>query len=390
MYKVHCMNVIAKVGTDELGADYQLVDELDGADAIIVRSAKLHETEFPKSLLAIARAGAGVNNIPLDRCADEGIVVFNTPGANANSVKEAVVAGMLLATRDYVGGIEWVRENSDDPEIGKSAEKAKKRFGGTEIAGKTIGVIGLGAVGAMVANTCRQLGMKVMGYDPFLSISAAWGLDRHIQHVTNLDDIFAASDFITIHVPATPQTRGMIGREQIARMRDGVTFLNFARDALVDEQAMAEALEDGHVGCYVTDFANSVSANMKNTIVLPHLGASTEEAEDRCAIMAARELKDFIENGNIVNSVNFGSVDLGPLSADARIGIIHGNVPNMIGRITAVLSEAGLNIENMANKSRDKRAYTLLEVTGDVTADIVAELEAIPEVIRVRVMPPLV
>ena len=386
MYKVHCMNVIAKVGTDELGDGYQIVDDIEGADAIMVRSAKLHDTTFPTSLLAIGRAGAGVNNIPLDRCADEGIVVFNTPGANANSVKETVIAALLMASRDYVGGIEWVRENSDDPEVGKAAEKAKKQFSGNEIAGKTLGVIGLGAIGAMVANAARSLGMKVLGYDPYLSIKAAWSLDRHVKHVTNLDDVLAASDFITIHVPATPKTKGMIGRDEIAKMKDGVTFLNFSRDSLVDEQAMAEALDDGHVAKYVTDFANSVSANMKNAIVLPHLGASTDEAEDRCAIMAARELKDYIENGNIVNSVNFGECDLGPITADARVAIIHKNVPNMIGHITNVLSGAGVNIENMTNKSTEERAYTLIEVTGEVDPQVADKIATIDDVVRVRII----
>jgi len=386
MHKVHCMNVIAKVGTDELGDGYQIVDDIEGADAIMVRSAKLHDTTFPASLLAIGRAGAGVTNTPLDRCADEGIVVFNTPGANANSVKETVIAALLMASRDYVGGIEWVRENSDDPEVGKAAEKAKKQFSGNEIAGKTLGVIGLGAIGAMVANAARSLGMKVLGYDPYLSIKAAWSLDRHVKHVTNLDDVLAASDFITIHVPATPKTKGMIGRDEIAKMKDGVTFLNFSRDSLVDEQAMAEALDDGHVAKYVTDFANSVSANMKNAIVLPHLGASTDEAEDRCAIMAARELKDYIENGNIVNSVNFGECDLGPITADARVAVIHKNVPNMIGHITSVLSGAGVNIENMTNKSTGERAYTLIEITGEVDPEVADQIAAIDDVVRVRII----
>lgn len=386
MFKVHCMNVIAKVGTDQLGDNYELVDALDDANAIMVRSAKLHDTVFPKSLLAIGRAGAGVNNIPLDRCADEGIVVFNTPGANANSVKEAVIAALLMASRDYVGGVEWVRENSDDPDIGKSAEKAKKQFAGNEIAGKTIGVVGLGAIGALVANAARSLGMKVLGYDPYLSIKAAWSLDRHVKHVTNLDDVLTGSDFVTIHVPAMPSTKGMIGRDQIAKMKDGVIFLNFSRDSLVDEQAMAEALEDGHVACYVTDFANSVSANMKNSIVFPHLGASTDEAEDRCAIMAAKELKDYLENGNIVNSVNFGEVDLGPITADARVAVFHKNVPNMIGNITAILSDAGVNIENMTNKSKGEHAYTLIEVTGTVSQEAADRIAAIEDVIRVRVI----
>lgn len=386
MYKVHCMNNIATVGTDRLGDDYELTSELDDANAILVRSAKLHEVEFPKTLLAIARAGAGVNNIPLDRCAQEGIVVFNTPGANANAVKELVLAGMLLACRDIVGGIEWVHDNSDDPEVGKKAEKAKKQFAGHELAGKTLGVIGLGAIGANVANAARALGMKVMGYDPYLSINAAWSLDRSIRHVTDVNDIYAQADFITVHVPATDQTRGMIGRDAIARMKAGVVFVNYARDVLVDEQAMAEALASGKVARYVTDFANPASANMKNAIVTPHLGASTAEAEDNCAIMAVSELRDYIENGNVRNSVNFGAVDLGPIAGDGRIAIFHKNVQGMIGSITQVLAETDLNIENMANKSRGDNAYTLLEVTGRLDDSIAEKIAALDNVYRVRVI----
>ena len=389
MYTIHCVNNISKTGLAEFGPNYSFVGDATEADAVIVRSANLHEVEMPENLLAIARAGAGVNNIPIERCAEKGIVVFNTPGANANAVKELVVAGLMLASRDIIGSVEWVRGHSDDPDIAKTAEKVKKNYAGTEVAGKTIGVIGLGAIGAMVANTCRQLGMKVLGYDPYLSVNAAWSLDRHVRHVSNLSEIFSEADFITLHVPVTPSTKGMIGADEIAACKDGVILLNFARDALVDEGALTSALQTGHVRRYVTDFANTVSTQMPNTIVTSHLGASTKESEENCAIMAARELKDFLENGNILNSVNFGRVDLGPLAADGRIGIFHGNVPNMIGRITAVLSEHGLNIENMANKSTDKRAYTLLEVTGNVTDAVVADLEAIPEVIRARVMPRL-
>ena len=384
MYKVHCMNNIATVGTDQLGDDYELTPELDDANAILVRSAKLHEVEFPKTLLAIARAGAGVNNIPLERCAQEGIVVFNTPGANANAVKELVLAGMLLACRDIVGGIGWVHDNSDDPEVGKRAEKAKKQFAGHELAGKTLGVIGLGAIGANVANAARALGMKVMGYDPYLSINAAWSLDRSIRHVTDVNDIYAQADFITVHVPATDQTRGMIGRDAIARMKAGVVFVNYARDVLVDEQAMAEALASGKVARYVTDFANPASANMKNAIVTPHLGASTAEAEDNFAIMAVNELRDYIKNGNVCNSVNFGTVDLGPIAGDGRIAIFHKNVQGMIGSITQVLAETDLNIENMANKSRGDNAYTLLEVTGRLDDSIAERIAALDNVYRVR------
>lgn len=386
MYKIHCMNNIAKVGTDKLGSKYVLTENLEEADAIMVRSAKLHDTQFPKNLIAISRAGAGVNNIPLDRCAKEGIVVFNTPGANANAVKEMVILGMLLACRDIYGGITWVKDNYDDPDISKKAESAKKQFSGTEIAGKTLGVIGLGAIGAMVANAARSLGMTVLGYDPFLSINSAWSLDRHVKHVMNIEDIYADCDFITIHIPATPDTKGMISREAIEKMKDGVVFLNFARDSLVDEQAMAEALSSGHVAHYISDFANSISASMENAIVTPHLGASTNEAEDNCAVMAAKELKDFIECGNIENSVNFPRVNLGPITSDARLAIMHKNVPNMIGKITGVISDCSLNIENMSDKSRGEYAYALIDITGKVDDEMVARLSAIPDVGRVRLI----
>ena len=384
MFNIHCVNNIAKVGTDRFGENYGFVDDAIDADAVMVRSANLHEVEMPKTLLAIARAGAGVNNIPIEKCAEMGIVVFNTPGANANAVKEITVAGLLLASRDIVGSIEWVRTHSDDPDIAKTVEKVKKNFAGTELAGKTIGVIGLGAIGAQVANTCRQLGMTVLGYDPYLSVNAAWSLDRHVHHVNKLSEILEKADYITLHVPVVDGTKGMIGADEIAACKDGVIILNFARDALVDEIALSAALQSGKVRRYVTDFANSISTQMPNAIVISHLGASTRESEDNCAVMAANELIDFLENGNIVNSVNFGTVDLGPLSADGRISVIHANVPNVIGKITAILSEADLNIENMANKSRDKFAYTLVEVTGELTDATIAQLEAIPEVIRAR------
>ena len=387
MYKICCLNNIAKVGTDHLGAGYEFVAEPEGADALLVRSANLHEMELGRDLLAIARAGAGVNNIPVDRCAEEGVVVFNTPGANANAVKELVVCGMLLACRDVIGGAEWVAENSDDPEIAKRAEKAKKQFGGCELAGKRVGVVGLGAIGAAVANALIDLGCEVMGYDPYLSINAAWSLDRRIEHVTDLGDILSRCDFVTLHVPATDSTRGMISAEAIARMPRGAVLLNFARDALVDEQALAEALDDGRVARYVTDFANPASANMRNAIVLPHLGASTGEAEDNCAVMAANELKDYLENGNIKNSVNYGQVDLGELApGNERIAIFHENVQGVIGQISAAIAASSLNIENMTNKSRGSNAYTLIEVSGDVSPDIRAQVEGIPSVRRVRVI----
>ncbi len=387
MYKICCLNNIAKVGTDHLGAGYEFVSEPEGADALLVRSANLHELELGDGLLAIARAGAGVNNIPVERCAEAGIVVFNTPGANSNAVKELVVCGMLLACRDVIGGAAWVAENSDDPEIAKRAEKAKKQFGGCELAGKRVGVVGLGAIGAAVANALIDLGCEVMGYDPYLSINAAWSLDRRIEHVTDLGELLSRCDFVTLHVPATDSTRGMISAEAIARMPRGAVLLNFARDALVDEQALAEALDDGRVGRYVTDFANPASANMKNAIVLPHLGASTGEAEDNCAVMAANELKDYLENGNIKNSVNYGQVDLGALApGNERVAIFHENVQGIIGLVSAAIASSGLNIENMTNKSRGANAYTLIEVSGDVADDLGAQLSAIPGTRRVRII----
>lgn len=384
MYKVHCLNNIAKVGTDRLGDNFCLTDNIDTAQAIMVRSASLHELDFSHELLAIGRAGAGVNNIPLDRCAEQGIVVFNTPGANANGVKEMVIAGMLLAARDIVGGIEWVEENSDDPNVGKQAEKAKKDFAGTELAGKNLGVIGLGAIGAMVANAGRSLGMHVYGYDPFLSVKYAWSLDRHVRHVNDLKEIWANCDYITIHVPATDKTRGMIGRDEIAAMKDGVVFLNYARDALVDEIAMSEALQTGHVRRYMTDFANSVTTQMKHAVVTPHLGASTKEAEDNCAIMCADEIRDYLESGNITNSVNYGSVDMGPLDGAMRLGVFHLNVPNMIGQITSLVSEAGVNIENMTDKSHGNYAYCLLDLGAELSDATIARLQDIEGIYRVR------
>ena len=384
MYKVHCINNIAKVGTDALGDNFALTDELVDADAIMVRSANLHEMEFSNKLLAIARAGAGVNNIPLERCAEQGIVVFNTPGANANSVKEIVIAGLLLASRDIVGGNGWVRANADDAAVAKDAEKAKKQFSGNEIMGKTLGVIGLGAVGVLVANAAVTLGMTVYGCDPYLSIRSAWHLSPAVRHAESVDEICAACDYISIHVPATEKTKGMIGSEQIGKMRDGVRFLNFARDALVDEEAMAQALERGKVRCYISDFANPVSVRMKNAVILPHLGASTLEAEDNCAIMAVDELQDYLDNGNISHSVNFPEINAGVCETEARVAVLHRNIPNMLSQITTFFGNHGLNIENLANKARGEYAYTLLDLSHPMPSDTVASLEQIGGVIRVR------
>ena len=386
MRNIYCFNAISKYGTDRLTADYALTDDLAKAEGVLVRSAALHETEFGDSLLAIARAGAGVNNIPLDRCANEGIVVFNTPGANANGVKELVIAGLLLAARDVVGGIEWCKENKEDANIAKTVEKAKKAFAGYEIKGKKLGVIGLGAIGAEVANTAAALGMEVYGYDPYISINAAWALSRDVKHITSVDTIYQECDYITVHVPLLDSTRGMINGQTIGQMKDGVVVLNFARDLLVDDDAMAAALETGKVRRYVTDFPNPKSVAMKNVIAIPHLGASTEESEDNCAKMAVEELMDYLENGNIRNSVNYPNCDMGVCHAASRVAVLHLNVPNMIGQITGILASGNVNISDMTNKSRDKYAYTLLDLENPAEEDMVEKVKAIKGVLRVRVI----
>lgn len=387
MRYVHCLNNISKKGTDTLPENYELTDDINQADGIMVRSAAMHDMEFSDNLLAIARAGAGVNNIPLDRCAEEGIVVFNTPGANANAVKEIVIAGLLLASRDIIGGIEWCKENADDENIAKAREKAKKAFAGNELKGKKLGVIGLGAIGALVSNAAIALGMDVYGYDPFLSVNAAWRIDNAVTHVTDVSDIYKNADYITIHVPATADTKGMINADAIAQMKDGVNFLNFARDTLVDNDAMAAGLESGRVAHYVTDFAVPAAMKMKNAIVLPHLGASTEEAEDNCAIMAAKELTDYIENGIIVNSVNYPVNNMGGIRAGiARVCVLHKNVPAILSKITAILGDANVNIANMANNGKGDNAYTLIDVEADVDDAAVEKIGAIEGVRRVRVI----
>lgn len=387
MYRVHCMNNISPAGLDKLYKNFSPAKQLSDADAVIVRSADMHELELPAGLLAVARAGAGVNNIPLDRCSERGAVVFNTPGANANAVKEMVVAGMLMASRDVVGSAQWVADHADDETVAQDAEKAKNQFGGTEIAGKTLGVIGLGAIGAMVANAGRSLGMHVLGFDPYLSIMAAWSLDRHVHYVQRLADIIENADYITIHVPANDSTRGMIGRDQIAQAKDGVVFLNFARDSLVDEVAMARALESGHVRRYVTDFANPTTTHMKNALVFSHLGASTREAEANCAAMAVDQLQSYLLEGNIINSVNFGDVNLGPIQTDERIVVLHRNIPNMIGQFSGIIAESGLNIENMANKRRGDNATTLIETSGPWSDDVLARIQSVEGVYRARMIP---
>lgn len=386
MRKIHCLNAISKHGTDLLTADYELTDNVNEAEGILVRSASLHEMNFPDSLLAVARAGAGVNNIPLDACAQEGIVVFNTPGANANAVKELVIGALMMASRDLLGGIRWCMDNADDENIAKSVEKAKKAFAGCEIRGKKLGVIGLGAIGAEVANAAAGLGMEVYGYDPFISVQAAWMLSRDVKHTTNLDTIFSECDYITLHVPALDSTKGMINKAAFEQMKDGVVILNFARDILVDEDAIAEALKSGKVKHYMTDFPNTKSVHMDGAIVTPHLGASTAESEDNCAKMAVKEIMDYLENGNIRNSVNYPACDMGVKKSAARVAVLHLNIPNMIGQITGVLAGAGINISDMTNKSRDKYAYTLMDLESVPDDILVQKLNAIQGVRRVRVL----
>lgn len=383
---IHCLNEISPCGTALLTEEYTLTKDIKEAQGVLVRSASMHEMELPEGLLAIARAGAGVNNIPLDACAAEGIVVFNTPGANANGVKELVIAGLLLASRDITGGIDWCKANAEDENIAKSAEKAKKAFAGCEIKGKKLGVVGLGAIGAEVANACSSLGMEVYGYDPFLSVNAAWGLSRNIRHITSLDTIYKECDYITVHVPLIDSTKGMINKAAFDIMKDGVVILNFARDILVNEENMKAALESGKVKKYVTDFPNATSAHLEGAIVIPHLGASTEESEDNCAKMAVEEIMDYIDNGNIRNSVNFPACDMGICRAESRIAVLHLNIPNMIGQITGTLAAGDVNITDMTNKSREKYAYTLIDLEKTPDAMSIQKLNAIKGVLRVRVI----
>lgn len=383
---IHCLNEISPCGTALLTEEYTLTKDIKEAQGVLVRSASMHEMELPEGLLAIARAGAGVNNISLDACAAEGIVVFNTPGANANGVKELVIAGLLLASRDITGGIDWCKANAEDENIAKSAEKAKKAFAGCEIKGKKLGVVGLGAIGAEVANACSSLGMEVYGYDPFLSVNAAWGLSRNIRHITSLDTIYKECDYITVHVPLIDSTKGMINKAAFDTMKDGVVILNFARDILVNEEDMKTALESGKVKKYVTDFPNATSAHLKGAIVIPHLGASTEESEDNCAKMAVEEIMDYIDNGNIRNSVNFPACDMGICRAESRIAVLHLNIPNMIGQITGTLAAGDVNITDMTNKSREKYAYTLIDLEKTPDTMSIQKLNAIKGVLRVRVI----
>ena len=385
-YKYNCLNPIADCGLGNLTENYERTEDFAQADAVFVRSAKMDELEPGKNLIAVARAGAGVNNIPHAEYAKKGIVVFNTPGANANGVKELVIAGMLLASRDIIGGIEWVKENASDPAVNKTAEKAKKAFAGTEIAGRKLGVIGLGAIGQRVANAAIDLGMEVYGYDPYLSVDAAWKLSSAVKHCKNVETIYRECDFITIHVPALDSTKGMINADAIALMKKGVVVVNCARDALVNEKDMLAALESGKVRKYVTDFPNSTTAGQKGCIVIPHLGASTEEAEDNCAVMAVKEMRDFIENGNIVNSVNYPACSLGVPTKAGRLAICHKNEANIIATFTSLLGQAKVNIDAIANKSRGDVAYTLLDIDSPASEELVKALAASEAVIRVRVV----
>ena len=386
MYKYHCLNPISQVGLDQLDENYMVTDQADDADVILVRSAKMHDMEFGSNLKAIARAGAGVNNIPLDRCAEEGIVVFNTPGANANGVKELAIAGMLLAARDIIGGINWVQEYEEDGDIAKITEKKKKAFAGTELQGKKLGVIGLGAIGVLVANAATHLGMDVYGYDPYVSVDSAWRLSRSIHHAKTVDELYKECDYITIHVPALDDTKGMIDKNAISLMKDGVVILNLARDVLVNQEDIVDALLSGKVHCYVTDFPTKEIVGVKGAIVIPHLGASTEESEDNCAKMAAAEMRDFLENGNITHSVNYPDCDMGPKGENPRITILHKNIPNMLGQFTTLLADSGINISLMTNKSRKEYAYTIMDVDAEVPAELEEKLNAVNGVLRVRIL----
>ncbi len=381
--KIQLLNKIAQVGLNELGSDYTIGESVENPDGILVRSAAMHEMEFGKALKAIARAGAGVNNIPIDRCSQAGIVVFNTPGANANGVKELAVLALLLAARDVVGGVEWAKTLTTD--VAKQVEKGKAQFAGTELFGKTLGVIGLGAIGGMIANTAIHLGMKVVGCDPFLSVEGAWNLNHRVERAATFDQVFEVADYITLHVPATEQTKGMINAESIAKMKDGAKLINLARADLVVAADLVAALQSGKLSAYVTDFPTEEILGAPHAVAIPHLGASTEESENNCAVMAARELDDYLRNGNITNSVNFPAVS-SPRTGEARICALHANVPAIIAKISTALSEEGLNIENMTNKSKGDNAYTVLDVGAVPSQKAIDHIAAIPGMYKVRVV----
>lgn len=387
MVQFHCLNPIAACGLELFPDTYEKTDDFNAAEVALVRSAAMHDMELPKPLLAVARAGAGVNNIPLDKCAEQGIVVFNTPGANANGVKELVIAGMLLAARDIVGGIRWVEENEEDGDIAKKAEKQKKQFAGTELDGKKLGVIGLGAIGVRVANVATHLGMDVYGYDPYVSVDAAWKLSRNIHHAKTVDELYKECDYITIHVPAMESTKNMIDKDALSLMKENVVVLNFSRDVLVNSEAIVDALVAGKIRGYVTDFPIPELAGVKGAIVIPHLGASTEESEDNCAKMAVDEVMDFLENGNIQHSVNYPDCNMGvKRKGCSRITILHRNQPKMLGQFTGLLAEQDINIDIMSNKSRNEYAYTMIDTEAEVSDDLYQKLCGIDGVLRVRVI----
>ena len=386
MYHIHSLNKISPKGMELWTKDYQTVDDLEQADAVLVRSANMHEMHLPEGLLAVARAGAGVNNIPLTTCAEKGIVVFNTPGANANSVMEMTLCGMLLACRDVVGGINWVQSIKGSSDVARLVEKGKSQFAGHEIRGKSLGVVGLGAVGGPLANAARGLGMKVYGCDPFISIDAAWHLDSHIVRVNNREELYAQCDILSLHTPLLDDTRKMINAEAISKMKDGVIILNFARDLLVDDEAMAAALASGKVARYVTDFPNEKTANMPGCIAIPHLGASTEESEDNCAKMAVTELMDYLENGNIKNSVNYPNCDMGLCKAASRVTLLHRNIPNSLGQFTAAIAGENINIDGLMNKSRGEFAYTMLDLDRKPSGQVLERLTEMEGVLRVRLV----
>ena len=386
MFKINCLNPIANIGLDLFTDKYEKVDNFGDADAALVRSASVHDLQLSDSINAIARAGAGVNNIPLDKCAEKGIVVFNTPGANANGVKELVIAGLLLSSRDIVGGINWIETVKEEPGVAKLVEKGKSKFAGIEIKGKKLGVIGLGAIGVLVANEANRLGMQVYGYDPFISVEAAWNLSRDVKHSKSLEEIYRECDFITVHVPLLDQTKGMFNKDTFKIMKDGVRILNFSRDALVNDDDMAEALKSGKVYRYVTDFPNDKTASMEGVIAIPHLGASTNESEDNCAVMAVKQLMDYLENGNIVNSVNYPNCNMGVCTQAGRIAINHKNIPNMLSQFTTVFASENINISDMTNKSRGQWAYTILDIESASTSSLVNKIAEIDGVVKVRII----
>ena len=386
MYQYHCLNPIAEGGLKRFDGNYAKTDNIANADAVLVRSAAMHDMEIPENVCVIGRAGAGVNNIPLGKCSEQGIAVFNTPGANANGVKELVLAGMLLASRDIIGGLYWVRSERQNEELAQLAEKQKKAFAGNEIMGKRLGVIGLGAIGILVANAAAALGMEVYGYDPYISVNAAWNLSRDVKHITDVNDIYRECDYITIHVPLMESTKGMIGSSAIAQMKNSVVILNFARGPLVDTKAIVEALRTNRIRKYVTDFPTSDIASMKNAIVIPHLGASTEESEENCAIMAVQEIRDYLENGNIHNSVNYPNCDMGVCKYAMRVTIIHRNIPNMLTKFTATFGDLGINIERMSNETKGEYGYVIMDLANEADEDSVNTIRKIKGVLKVRVM----